>query len=73
MNLVRVSRSLEFLKKIMELDESVKKWQKVCSMPDHLSDGTLFHSSIFGLWGKICFYRNYFSVILIYDLLENRW
>lgn len=70
---------LGVLKKISiwELDESVKQWQKVCSMPDHLfskfSHGNLNHFFTVGLWGKICFYRNYSPVIFMYDLLENRW
>lgn len=77
--LVGGTEELGVLKKISiwELDESVKQWQKVCSMPDHLfskfSHGNLNYFLTVGLWGKICFYRNYSSVIFMYDLLEKRW
>jgi hypothetical protein len=60
---------LGVLKKIStwELDESVKQWQKVCSMPDHLfskfSHGSLNYSFTVDLWGKFCLYRNYSSMI----------
>jgi hypothetical protein len=51
---------LGVLKKIStwELDVSVKHWQKVCSMPDHLfskfSHGSLNYSFTVDLWGKFC-------------------
>jgi hypothetical protein len=51
--------------------------RKFATCPYHLfskfSHGSLNYSSTVGLWGKICSYRNYYSVIFMYDLLENRW
>ncbi|XP_057819769.1 F-box only protein 6 [Cryptomeria japonica] len=62
---------------IWELDESVKQWHIVCTMPDHLfskfSHGNLEHFLTVALCGKICFYKNYHSVIFMYDLSEKKW
>ena len=66
---------LGVLKKIStwELDVSVKQWQKVCNMPDHLfskfSHGSLNYSFTVDLWGKFFPLQK----LLFYDLLENRW
>ncbi|XP_010256544.1 PREDICTED: F-box/kelch-repeat protein At5g15710-like [Nelumbo nucifera] len=79
LTLVGGVEELGVLKKIgfWELDRLAKQWHPICFMPDHLfykfGNGNLNHFTTVDRCGKICFCRSMSSLVLMYDLSENRW
>ncbi|XP_077248789.1 F-box/kelch-repeat protein At5g15710-like [Tasmannia lanceolata] len=62
---------------IWELNSSKKRWDQICLMPDHLfckfSHGNLNHFITVDRQGKLCFCKSTSSLVLMYDMSENRW
>ncbi|KAL6007707.1 hypothetical protein ACLOJK_033208 [Asimina triloba] len=62
---------------IWEFDRDGKQWHSVCFMPDHLfsalSHGNLNHFETVDRRGKICFRKTGSSLVLMYDMVEERW
>ncbi|ERN08534.1 hypothetical protein AMTRI_Chr11g98230 [Amborella trichopoda] len=62
---------------IFEFDMRERIWRLICRMPHHLfigfGLGKLSHFVTVAHSGRICFYKNSTSSIMMYDMPANRW